>query len=164
MALKKHKKRSRFLLSEWNPHYPEKEGYSKYLYFFSIPMRLPSLNELIEMSKQHWSKYATRKKVLTEGIIYVIRSAGIPQNLGKIDIDITWVEPNRKRDKDNIAGGGTKIILDALVEANIIKNDGWKNIGSITHHFWVDKGNPYIKVRLIPYKNLMENKLGGING
>ena len=50
-------------------------------------------------------------------------------------------------DKDNIAGG-IKFLLDGLQEAQVIKNDGWKEIGNIFHFFEVDKDNPRIELFL----------------
>mgnify|MGYP002083607042 FL=1 len=44
--------------------------------------------------------------------------------------------------------GGLKMILDGLVVAGVIKNDGWSEIGSINNHFEVDKDNPRVEVVL----------------
>ena len=40
-------------------------------------------------------------------------------------------------DKSNIAGGGRKVIEDALVNYGAIANDGWKEIGDWKDEFWV---------------------------
>jgi hypothetical protein len=43
-----------------------------------------------------------------------------------------YVEPNRKRDPDNIVAGGTKLLLDSLVGAGVLRGDGWSdNLGFI---------------------------------
>jgi hypothetical protein len=52
-------------------------------------------------------------------------------------VNITWKEPNRKRDPDNIAGG-KKFIMDALQAEGIIRNDGWKEIAGYNDYFRVD--------------------------
>ena len=49
----------------------------------------------------------------------------------------TWIEQNRKRDKDNIAFA-KKFIQDALRLAGILKNDGWAEIAGFSDDFQVD--------------------------
>lgn len=66
----------------------------------------------------------------------------------KADFDITWYCKNKRKDKDNIMGG-QKFIFDGLVTAGILENDGWKQIGNVSHFFEVDKNNPRIHVQII---------------
>ena len=49
-----------------------------------------------------------------------------------------WLEPNKKRDKDNIAAGGRKYIFDSLVEMGILKGDGWNFVINWEDHFGTD--------------------------
>ena len=42
-----------------------------------------------------------------------------------------------------------KVIQDALVACEVIKNDGWKNIKSFSCDFKVDKEKPRIEVFLV---------------
>lgn len=65
-----------------------------------------------------------------------------------VRIVFTWHEPNRKRDKDNIAFA-KKFIFDALVEIGVIPNDGWKNVDSFSDDFSVDNENPRGEVEII---------------
>ena len=62
-------------------------------------------------------------------------------------IAYTWIEPNRCRDKDNIAFA-KKFIQDALVRNGVLKNDGWKEIDGFGDSFEVDKKNPRIEVEI----------------
>ena len=39
-----------------------------------------------------------------------------------------------------------KVILDGMVEAGVIKNDGWKEVLGFRDSFYVDKDNPRIEV------------------
>ena len=112
---------------------------------FEIPGKLPGLNEVVAAAKRHFGSYSSDKKRYTELVSLYARK--MPQ-YGKINITITWIEKNEKRDKDNISGGGTKFILDGLVLARVILNDTWKYIGNITHRYEVDKQNPRIEVEL----------------
>ena len=40
------------------------------------------------------------------------------------------------------------MILDGLVVAGVIKNDGWGQIGEICHRFTVDKQDPRVEVKI----------------
>lgn len=65
----------------------------------------------------------------------------------QIKVHITWIEPDERRDPDNVASA-IKFILDALVLAGILEGDRRKNIKSIYHEFETDKNNPRIEVEL----------------
>lgn len=112
-----------------------------------IPGELPGMNEIIASSKAHYGAYADMKRTNTDTVTWIAKSK-IKKKCKKIDLVITWHCKDRRKDKDNISGGGTKFILDGLVNAGIIKNDGWKQIGDITHIFKVDKDNPRIEVEI----------------
>lgn len=64
-----------------------------------------------------------------------------------LKLKITWYEPNKRRDVDNIQFA-VKFILDALVELNVIEDDNQKCINAISHEVKVDKDNPRIEVVL----------------
>ena len=64
-----------------------------------------------------------------------------------IDLHFKWYVPNRKKDKDNIAFG-KKFILDGMLQAGLIENDGWKQIGNFKDSFVVDKENPRVVVEI----------------
>ena len=106
--------------------------------YFEIEGRLPSLNDYI--NKCRTNKYLAAKfKSDTEEIIGVfIKKAKLGQITKPCEIHITWVEPNRKRDVDNIQSA-QKYILDALVKEGILKNDTQKWVRQITHKILVDE-------------------------
>lgn len=55
-------------------------------------------------------------------------------------LTMLYCEPTRKRDPDNIVGGGTKLLLDSLVGAGVLRGDGWgDNLGFIG--YWVHRSN-----------------------
>lgn len=111
----------------------------------TIPGELPDMNQIIKASKMHYGAYAKLKKENTEKVVWLAKK--LPK-MERIDLSITWYCKNRRKDKDNISGGGTKMILDGLVEAGVIKNDGWGEIGDISHSFKVDKLDPRIEVEI----------------
>lgn len=77
----------------------------------------------------------------------VILHAADLQKYEMIDVEMTWYCKNKRRDKDNIMAG-QKFIFDGLVEANVIKNDGWAQIGDVSHLFKIDKDNPRVEIQL----------------
>ena len=60
----------------------------------------------------------------------------------------TFYEPNRRRDKSNVAAFGVKVIEDALVMCGVLKDDGWAYIRAFTSRFALDKEKPRIVVRI----------------
>src|SRR5699024_4322697 len=111
---------------------------------FTIPGELPTLNEIIAASKSHHMQYANMKKDYTA--LVMIHAKGLPK-MEWADIEITWYCKDRRKDLDNVMTG-QKFILDGLVKAGVLRNDGWAQIGDIQHRFLVDKQNPRVEVRL----------------
>lgn len=109
-----------------------------------IPGELPDLNTIIDESKRHWASYSTMKKENTEMVAWLAKGKG---KFKKIDLEIIWYCKNKRKDKDNISVG-QKFILDGLVQAGVIKNDGWKQIGNIDHRWAIDRDNPRVEVIL----------------
>lgn len=60
-------------------------------------------------------------------------------------VKITWYEPNKRRDVDNIQFA-IKFILDALVNVGFLEDDSQKYVTSVSHEVKVDKENPRIEV------------------
>ena len=113
-----------------------------------IPGRLPSLNDIIEAAKQGKGKYqpyAIMKEQYTNEIGWIAKK--LPK-YNRVDITITWYEPNRRRDIDNITGGGTKFILDGLVAGGAIKDDSQRYVNSISHQFEVDREKPRVEIEV----------------
>lgn len=64
-----------------------------------------------------------------------------------IDLHFKWYVPSKRKDKDNIAFA-KKFILDGMLQAGLIENDGWKQIGNFTDTFVVDKEKPRVVVEI----------------
>lgn len=116
---------------------------------FIIQGRLPGMNEIVGFLTGKHGKhvYNDKKKAIEEVIGYALLQYRVPEIKRQVNVKINWVEKNRQRDKDNIIAG-TKFLLDALVTCHKLKNDGWKEIGSITHTFEIDKQDPRVEVAL----------------
>jgi Holliday junction resolvase RusA-like endonuclease len=114
---------------------------------FEIPGHLPGTNEIIDAAKKkarNYKEYAMMKAENTELVAWLAKKLS---KYNRINLTITWYEPNEKRDPDNIMGG-QKFILDGLVRAGTIPDDSRKYIGSITHRFETDRNNPRVEVEI----------------
>lgn len=119
-----------------------------------IQGRLPGRNEEISSFRRHWTKGAKLKRDATEKVFY----ACIDQNLKTInnstaELDITFFEPNKRRDIDNVMSS-TKYILDGLVKARILFDDSPSFVRKINCDVQYDVLNPRVEVKLIYGKSL----------
>lgn len=111
---------------------------------FEIPGTLPTMNEIIAASKSHYGMYSKMKKKYTQLVIEC--AEGLP-SVESANFLITWCCSSKRKDKDNIVAG-QKFIFDGLVDGGILENDGWKQVGDISHKFTIDKDNPRIVVEI----------------
>ena len=111
-----------------------------------IPMRLPGMNEIININRTNRYAAATMKKKIQSEISWFLTR--LPRLEKPIKIHFKWVEENARRDFDNICAGGRKFILDAMQEAGKLPNDNRKYITGFTDEFAVDKNDPRIEMRI----------------
>ena len=108
-------------------------------HLLAIPFRLPGLNEYTAQNRRSPYEGAKMKKQAQEAIALCIRKQLKGVRITKpVTLSCLWTEPNRKRDKDNIAFA-IKFILDALVKSNVLSNDGWAQVTGFDHRFAVNK-------------------------
>lgn len=113
----------------------------------TIPGTLPGMNEVIGVARANRFASSNQKKKYTELVAYHAMAARIP-TMKRIALNITWYEKDRRRDIDNITGGGSKFILDGLVLAGVIPDDNQKVVTDITHTVKVDKAEPRIEIEI----------------
>lgn len=115
---------------------------------------LPGLNDFIDANRRNYHAGAKMKKE-AQYIVEVCARKTLKRwkATGPVFMHYVWFEPNKKRDKDNISGGGRKIIQDALVSAGYLKNDGWHDIIGFSDEFAVDKKEPRIEVTIEEVEN-----------
>lgn len=100
-------------------------------YKLEINQRLPSLNEYIKECNRHYRAGARFKSEIEEMIGWEIkRCLGNLKICNPVKIHFTWIEHNKKRDRDNIVSA-KKFIQDALVKNKVLKNDTQKWIVDI---------------------------------
>lgn len=115
---------------------------------FIIQGRLDGLNEYTSANRSNRYKGNSVKRNNEKSVIFAIRQA----KLKKIDkypvsLEITWYEPNKRRDIDNITFA-VKFILDALVKSGVLENDSQRYVNKISHDVQADKQKPRIEVEI----------------
>lgn len=114
---------------------------------------LPGLNDLIDAAKGYGGRgiaYAKLKKQWGETVWAYAKRARLGLQESPVDVSFLWREPNRRRDIDNVAGAGTKLVLDGLVKAGVLAGDGWADVVKIEHRFQVDPNRPGVLVTIGP--------------
>lgn len=107
-------------------------------YFLNISQRLPGLNDYTKACRTNKYQGAKMKKDTEEMICYCILTQRLPRHLERAKLKFTWLEPNEKRDPDNIAFA-KKFLLDSLVKMEVLNGDRQKNIAGLIDEF--EKGN-----------------------
>lgn len=118
-------------------------------YKFTIDGRLDGQNDFITANRTNPYKGNAMKRNNQQIVMWAIRQQLKRLKIEKpIHIHYKFIEKNKMRDKDNIASFAMKVIQDALVQVEVIKNDGWKEVESFSCSFGVDKNNPRIEITL----------------
>lgn len=116
---------------------------------FRIVGQLPGANDYTKACRTHYHVGARMKHDTEEMIAGFIRIAGLRPVEGPVGIRYRWVEPNARRDLDNIAFA-RKFIQDALVRVGILAGDGRKHIKGFRDDFVTDKHAPGVVVTIVP--------------
>lgn len=110
----------------------------------TIPGSLPSMNQIVSVSKKHYMQYSKMKKKYTQ--LVKDQAEGLPA-IQSADFLIQWYAKDKRIDPDNITAG-QKFLMDGIVEAGVLPGDGWKHVKQINHKFHIDKTNPRIEVTI----------------
>ena len=114
---------------------------------FEIPNRLPGLNEYTRANRSNARAGGRMKREAEEVIIWAAKAAGLKPMAGKVYARFIWIEPNMRRDLDNIAFA-KKFIFDTLQKMGVIKNDDWRGVAGFSDTFRLNKANPRVIVEL----------------
>ena len=119
---------------------------------FFIPVRFPSLNDLIGAANaSHFEGGKLKRKFTQIAESYArdaARQAGWKAPDGTVAIGLTWVEKDRRRDQDNVTSG-QKFLLDGLVEAGVIRDDSQRYVPQPSvNRIATDKDNPGVWVHI----------------
>ena len=119
-----------------------------------VPGPLPGMNDLIAAAKGAGGTgrgYAKLKKQWTQDVWAWAKEARLPSFPRRVILSFHWFERERRRDPDNVAAGGRKLILDGLVAAGVLRGDGWRYIQSWSDRFDVRLDRCGAAVTLIHY-------------
>lgn len=114
---------------------------------FTIPGRLAGANEAINAMNIHRYRGAKLKSVETDRCALCAVAGDVPKIKKPVRIHFKWIEPNRRRDLDNIRYA-SKFIMDGLREAGMLPNDGWQWVLGMSDTWEVDPINPRIIVEI----------------
>jgi hypothetical protein len=93
--------------------------------------QLPRMNAMAG-NQRKWAYHNMKKKaeqmIGTEILVQKLKPMAFAY------FSFIWFEPNKKFNPDNIMSS-QKFILDALVTAKILKNDGWSEVLGLAHQF-----------------------------
>lgn len=119
-------------------------------YIFEINEKLPSLNEYTKACRNNKYIGAKMKQEVEENVwIYIKQQMRSIKIDSPVKINFTWVEENKKRDLDNICFA-KKFILDALVKANVLKNDTQNYVKGFSDTFlYSDKNSVIVEIEEI---------------
>lgn len=87
---------------------------------YRIPIKLPSLNEYINICRRNKYEAAKFKRDIENEISAYLKN--MPRYENPIYIYFNWTEGNKRRDLDNVAFA-KKFILDAMVKSGKLKDD-----------------------------------------
>lgn len=113
-----------------------------------VPGPMPGMNELLAAGNKRrgkWNGYDALKRQW--GAIVVAAARPLP-GFTRARLDFVWREKNKRRDPDNVAGAGRKLILDGLVNGGVLPGDGWAQVAGWTDVFEVSD-EPGVRVTII---------------
>lgn len=105
-----------------------------FTFLFSIPHRLPTLNNELNEAKKHWAIYAKHKKNTQAFIAMYIQQSRIKKITGCNHYQFIWKRRTFRGDLDNM-GFAVKYIFDTFKVLGIIDDDNTKRVAGITHLF-----------------------------
>ena len=118
-------------------------------YKLVISGRLNNLNDYTNACRTHRQKGGQMKHKNEQKVLQAIYEQLPRIRIRKpVTIAYIWYEKDRRRDLDIVSSFGRKVIQDALVDAGVLKNDGWKEIRGFSDRFAVDADNPRIEVEI----------------
>ena len=115
----------------------------------TIPGELVDLNTYINAERSNRYAGAKIKAEMTDYITLLAKQLKIKNRPIGAPVRLTyhWYCKDKRKDKDNIAFA-KKFIQDGLVNAGVLKNDGWNDIEGFNDRFYIDKANPRVEVEI----------------
>ncbi len=112
-----------------------------------FPGPWPDLNSYIDTERGSRYSGAELKRRYTGAAQQIARAAGVEVVPTPAIVRCTWHLKDRRKDPDNVSFA-IKFLLDGLVAAGVIENDGQAQIAAL-HHEFVVAGEEGVLVELI---------------
>ena len=116
-----------------------------------IPGPLPGQNEMLNAhgfgGGGRGNRYAKVKKKWTDDIALLARVRKL-RPLDCCRLRFIWHERHRQRNPDNIAAG-KKLVIDGLVKARVLSNDGWYQVAAFSDE-WIVSSSAGVLVVIEP--------------
>lgn len=112
-----------------------------------IPGELTDLNTYIDAERGNRYAAAKIKREMTDYVTLFAKRFKTEIRT-PVRIRFNWITKDERKDPDNIAFA-KKFILDGIVSAGLLPNDGRKQIKGFTDDFDVDKQNPRVEVEIV---------------
>ena len=112
---------------------------------FTISGRMTGANEYIRELNSDRNAGNRIKRRETDRAAWSARAAHMPTFFRPVQVSFLWVEPNRRRDLDNVAFA-KKFVLDGLVRAQVIANDTAACVTALHDRFAYDREHPRVEV------------------
>jgi len=118
------------------------------IYNFTIYEVLPGLNDYTKANRTNYHVGASMKKN-TGNLVAQSISRDLPNVKIKrpVIVRFHWVEPNKRRDLDNISFA-KKFILDGMVQAGLIPDDNQKYVKGFEDAFSIDPKYARVEVEV----------------
>ena len=113
----------------------------------TVEGRFPSLNDYVDAERANRFLGSKMKREQTERVAAAALSQGARRVPGPVTVRFLWVEPNRRRDLDNVAFA-KKFVLDGLVAAGVIDGDDQRHVKGLQDVFEVDPTRPRVVVEV----------------
>lgn len=111
--------------------------------------RWPDLNSYIDAERANPRQAARLKRTYTEAAQTIAQAANVGMAPIPCRVRCLWHVPNRRMDLDNLAFG-LKFVLDGLVRAGVLPNDGRRQVQAIEHRVSVQRqGLVGVRVELL---------------
>lgn len=108
---------------------------------------LTDLNTYINAERSNRFKGAALKKADTDYVMYECMRQ-LKAIKEPVYLIFRWYCKNKRKDKDNVAFQ-KKFLIDGIVKAGIINNDGWDDIKGFSDDFYIDSKNPRIDIDIL---------------
>lgn len=115
----------------------------------TIPGELINLNDYIDAERTNRFIAAKIKREETERVAWVAKGARLPTiTTYPVTIGFHWITKDARVDCDNVCFA-RKFILDGLVMAGVLTNDGRRQVAGFDgDRFSIDRENPRIEITI----------------